>query len=74
VRESESTRCFGRWANKGAIVLVSSLAGRQGSALFSTYAATKAVALVLAESLWDDLRAHCVAVLGVCAGATNTPG
>lgn len=60
--------------NKGAIVLMSSLAGRQGSALFSTYAATKAFDLVLAESLWDELRAHGVAVLGVCAGATNTPG
>lgn len=59
---------------KGAIVLMSSMAGRQGSALFSTYAATKAFDLVLAESLWDELRAHGVDVLGVCAGATSTPG
>jgi short-subunit dehydrogenase len=59
---------------KGAIVLMSSLAGRQGSALFSTYAATKAFDLVLAESLWDELREHGVDVLGVCAGATRTPG
>lgn len=59
---------------KGAIVVMSSLAGRQGSALFSVYAASKAFDLVLAESLWDELRAHGVDVLGVCAGATNTPG
>lgn len=59
---------------KGAIVLMSSMAGRQGAALFSTYAATKAFDLVLAESLWDELRAHGVDVLGVCAGATSTPG
>jgi len=59
---------------RGAIVLMSSMAGRQGSALFATYAATKAFDLVLAESLWDELRAHGVDVLGVCAGATRTPG
>ncbi|MBL8679583.1 MAG: SDR family NAD(P)-dependent oxidoreductase [Myxococcales bacterium] len=60
--------------NKGAIVIVSSMAGRQGSALFATYAATKAFDLVLAESLWDELRAHGIDVVGVCAGATRTPG
>lgn len=60
--------------NKGAIVIVSSMAGRQGSALFATYAATKAFDLVLAESLWDELRAHHIDVVGVCAGATRTPG
>jgi short-subunit dehydrogenase len=38
---------------RGAIVLMSSMAGRQGSALFSSYAASKAFDLVLAESLWD---------------------
>jgi short-subunit dehydrogenase len=60
--------------NTGAIVLVTSMAGRQGSALFATYAATKAFELVLAESLWDELRAHNVDVVAVCAGATSTPG
>jgi short-subunit dehydrogenase len=59
---------------RGAIVLMSSMAGRQGSALFSTYAATKAFDLVLAEALWDELRGSGVEVLGVCAGATRTPG
>lgn len=59
---------------RGAIVLMSSMAGRQGSALFATYAATKAFDLVLAESLWDELRGHGLDVLGVCAGATRTPG
>jgi short-subunit dehydrogenase len=59
---------------RGAIVLMSSMAGRQGSALFSSYAASKAFDLVLAESLWDELRSRGVDVLGVCAGATRTPG
>jgi short-subunit dehydrogenase len=59
---------------RGAIVLMSSLAGRQGSALFATYAATKAFDLVLAESLHDELAPRGVDVLGVCAGATRTPG
>lgn len=59
---------------RGGIVLMSSLAGRQGTALVAAYAATKAFDLVLAEGLYDELREHGVAVLGVCPGATRTPG
>jgi short-subunit dehydrogenase len=59
---------------RGGIILVSSLAGRQGTALVAAYAATKAFDLVLAEGLYDELRDHGVAVLGLCPGATRTPG
>jgi short-subunit dehydrogenase len=59
---------------RGGIVLVSSLAGFQGSALVATYAATKAFDTVLAEGLWDELGARGVDVLACCAGATRTPG
>jgi short-subunit dehydrogenase len=58
---------------RGGIVLVSSLAGFQGSALVATYAATKAFDTVLAEGLWDELRGRGVDVLACCAGATRTP-
>jgi short-subunit dehydrogenase len=58
---------------RGGIILVSSLAGLQGSALIATYAATKAYDLVLGEGLWDELREDGVDVLAFCAGATRTP-
>ncbi len=58
---------------RGGIILMSSLAGFQGSALVATYSASKAFDLVLGESLWDELRARGVDVLSCCAGATRTP-
>lgn len=58
---------------KGGIILMTSMAGFQGSALVSTYAATKAFDTVLAESLWAELSPHGVDVLGCVAGATLTP-
>ena len=58
---------------RGGIILMSSLAGQQGSALIATYAASKAYDLVLGEGLWDELREHGVDVLSFCAGATRTP-
>jgi short-subunit dehydrogenase len=54
-------------------VLMSSLAGTQGSPLVATYAASKAFNLVLAEGLWDELGARGVDVLACRAGATRTP-
>jgi short-subunit dehydrogenase len=54
-------------------VLMSSLSATQGSPLIANYAATKAYNLVLAEGLWDELRACGVDVLACCAGATTTP-
>lgn len=59
---------------RGALVLMSSLAGLQGSPRLATYAATKAFDIVLAESLWAELAPHGVDVLTVCAGAIRTPG
>lgn len=58
---------------RGGILLMTSLAGMQGSALISSYAASRAYNLVLAESLWDELRAAGVDVMACAAGATRTP-
>lgn len=65
------SRMLGR--NRGAILLMSSLAGRQGSGYISTYAATKAFNLVLAEGLWYEWRSKNVDVLACSAGVTVTP-
>ena len=58
---------------RGGIILMSSLAGTQGSPYVATYAATKAFNLVLAEGLWDELRDRGVDVIACRAGATRTP-
>jgi uncharacterized protein len=62
-----------RQKQKGAIVLMSSLAGFQGSGFLSMYAATKAFNRVLAESLWYEWKGKGVDVMACCAGATATP-
>ena len=59
---------------KGAIVLMSSLAGMQGVPRIAAYAATKAFGTILAEGLWYELREHNVEVTVSCAGAMPTPG
>jgi short-subunit dehydrogenase len=58
---------------RGGILLMSSLAGTQGTPYVAAYAATKAFNLVLAEGLWDELRERGVDVLACRAGATRTP-
>ena len=58
---------------RGGIVLLSSLAGLQGTAMTAHYAATKAYLRVLAEGLWDELRPRGVDVIACVAGATETP-
>ncbi len=58
----------------GGLVLLSSLAGEQGTAGVVSYAASKAFIRVLAEGLWVELGARGVDVLAVVAGATDTPG
>ena len=58
---------------RGALVIVSSIAGFGGSALVTTYAATKAFDTVLGEGLWDELGRHGVDVMVCAAGATLTP-
>jgi short-subunit dehydrogenase len=59
---------------RGGIIVMSSMAARIGSPRVATYAATKAFDLILAESLWAELRAHGVDVLAVLPGQTRTPG
>jgi short-subunit dehydrogenase len=58
---------------KGGIVLMSSLAGNQGSGFLATYAATKAFNRVLAESLWYEWKSKGVDVIGCIAGSILTP-
>lgn len=59
---------------KGGIVLMSSLAGTQGSPKIATYAASKAFNAILAEGLWLELKKQGIDVLSSCAGAISTPG
>ena len=59
---------------RGGVVLMSSLAGGQGSPNLATYAATKAFNTVLAEGLWHELEPRGVDVLVCTAGAILTPG
>jgi uncharacterized protein len=59
---------------RGGLIVMSSLAGMQGVASLTTYAATKAYGAVLAEGLWAELRPHGVDVLACLAGAVSTPG
>jgi short-subunit dehydrogenase len=59
---------------RGGIVLMSSLAGGQGSPNLATYAATKAFNTILAEGLWGELTPRGVDVLVCTAGAILTPG
>ena len=70
------THHFGRrlrQRGRGGIVLMASMAGLAGTGFAAAYAATKAFDIVLAESLWFELRTSGVDVLGLIAGATRTP-
>lgn len=58
---------------RGAVILMASLAGFQGSGFLAAYAASKAFDRVLAESLWYEWRERGVDVIACCAGATSTP-
>jgi len=64
-----------RMANRGGggIILLSSLAANQGTALIAHYAATKAYLRVLAEGLWIELQPLGVDVLACCPGQVRTP-
>jgi len=59
---------------RGGIVLMSSLAGGQGSPNIAAYAATKSFNVILAEGLWKELKPRGVDVLACVAGAILTPG
>ncbi len=52
---------------RGGVILMTSLAGNQGSPYISTYAASKAFNRVLAEGLWHELRDKGVDVLACMA-------
>jgi uncharacterized protein len=58
---------------RGGILLMSSLSAYQGSPYISTYAATKAFTIVLAEGLWEEWRSRGVDVLVCVSGAIQTP-
>jgi short-subunit dehydrogenase len=59
---------------RGGIVLMSSLAGSQGSPNIAAYAATRSFNAILAEGLWKELKPRGVDVLACLAGAILTPG
>jgi short-subunit dehydrogenase len=58
---------------KGAIIMMASLAGFQGSGFLAVYSATKAFDRILAEALWYEWKDRGVDVIACCAGATATP-
>ncbi|MGO8692509.1 MAG: SDR family NAD(P)-dependent oxidoreductase [Rectinemataceae bacterium] len=58
---------------RGGIILVSSMAGFQGTGHVAHYAASKAYVRVLAEGLWDELRGKGLQVLACCPGIVSTP-
>ncbi len=62
-----------RKRGRGGIVLLSSLSGLAGGGYIASYAATKAFDIALAEGLWMELMPCGVDVLGLIAGATDTP-
>ena len=59
---------------RGAIILMSSMAGLQGSGYLAFYASTKAYNRILAESLWYEWKDSGVDIIACVAGATSTPG
>ena len=59
---------------KGGIVLMSSLAGTQGTPKLAAYAATKSFNAILAEGLWKELKKYDIDVIASVAGAIRTPG
>lgn len=59
---------------RGAVILMSSLAGNQGTPRIAAYAASKAFNRVLAEGLWYELKNKGIDVISCFAGAVRTPG
>ena len=59
---------------RGGLILLSSMAGLQGTGGVASYSATKAFDLALAEALWYELRPGGVDVVAVLPGSTDTPG
>ena len=63
-----------RERGRGAVVLMSSLSGLQGSPHISVYAASKAFNTIFAEALWYELTPHGIDVAACVSGAVPTPG
>ena len=63
-----------RERGRGGVLLMSSLAGLQGSPGIVTYSASKAFNIILAEGLWGELREQGIDVSVCCSGAVPTPG
>ena len=59
---------------RGAMVLMSSLSGLQGTPGIAAYAAGKAFNIILGEGLWGELRDRGIDVSVCCSGAVRTPG
>ena len=59
---------------RGGIIFLSSGSALFGTAYSANYAGTKAYNLIIAESLWYELRPHGIDVLGFMAGPTKTTG
>jgi short-subunit dehydrogenase len=59
---------------RGGLIIMSSLAGQQGSPGLSLYAGTKAFGMIFAEGLWAEARERGVDVVACVAGAVSTPG
>ncbi len=57
---------------RGGVIIVASMAGFQPTPYLSTYGATKAFDLMLAEALWAELKPLGVDVLGLCPGYVET--
>jgi len=57
---------------RGALLLVSSMAGHQPMPLFGTYAATKAAITSFAEMLSAEVASHGVTVTALCPGIVRT--
>ncbi len=58
---------------RGGMILMCSMAGFAGMGYAATYAATKSFDVTMAEGLWFEMGLVGVDVLGLIAGATETP-
>ena len=58
---------------RGGVILTSSMAALQGAPGQAVYAATKSFDLILAESLWGELKDSGVDVLALIPGMVRTP-
>jgi short-subunit dehydrogenase len=59
---------------RGGFIIMSSLAGFQGTPFIAHYAGSKAYLTVLAEGLSREYAPYGIDIIACCAGATATPG